>query len=119
MLKIPLEKLQQKLHHSMPKYEQPKPKPVRSNLLCGLKRKKLEEQVQADADLEKAVNAFIAKWKRKRAKVDAAKVAKRARKAALKARIAAKKAAVKERSATKKAAAKAKAAARKLSLIHI
>lgn len=79
------------------------------------KARKNAEKAKISADLERAVDAFIAKWKRKRAIAGAAQAAKRARKAALKARIAAKEAALKEKIVAKKVAAKAKVAARKAS----
>ena len=74
---------------------------------------KEQQEQKTEADLQKAVNRFVATWKNKRSKVNARRLAKKVKQEAAKAAQARKKANAKARTAVSKAAALAKARTRK------
>lgn len=72
-----------------------------------------KQELKAEADLQKALAGFITAWKKRRARIDARKLANVTRKASAQATRARKKANAKARAAVDKAAALAKAGARR------
>lgn len=72
-----------------------------------------KQELKAEADLQKALAGFISAWKKRRARINARKLANVAKKASAQAARARKKANAKARAAVNKAAALAKAGARR------
>ena len=77
------------------------------------KLRKREEKVKRKEDLDKAINAFVKKWNKKRDREEAAKEAKRAKKYAVKLRALADRSGGKDKKIAAVAAENAKAAARR------
>ena len=77
------------------------------------KLRKREEKVKRKEDLDKAINAFVKKWNKKRDREEAAKEAKRAKKYAVKLRALADRSGGKDKKIAAAAAENSKAAARR------
>jgi len=77
------------------------------------KLRKREEKFKRKEDLDKAINAFVKKWNKKRDREEAAKEAKRAKKYAVKLRALADRSGDKDRKNVAATAENAKAAARR------
>lgn len=82
------------------------------------KLRKREEKVKRKEDLDKAINAFVKKWNKKRDREEAAKEAKRAKKYAVKLRALADRSGDKDRKIAADAAENAKAAARRATKVR-
>ena len=83
------------------------------------KLRKRVEKVKRKEDLDKAINAFVKKWNKKRDREEAAKEAKRAKKYAVKLRALADRSGGKDKKIAASAAENAKAAARRATKARI
>lgn len=82
------------------------------------KLRKREEKVKRKEDLDKAINAFVIKWNKKRDREEAVKEANRAKKYAVKLRALADRSGDKDRKIAAAAAENAKAAARRATKVR-